>query len=189
MSPRILVLYGTTDGHTEKVAVAISNTLRAEGATVDLIHAHPGGLSPQPADYEGVIVAASVHTGGYQRAVRRWVRTHATALCGRPSAFVSVCLGVLEKTAASDAELASIMEDFFETTGWLPTIRKVVAGALPYTRYGWLKRLVMRRIVRDAYGPTEPSRDYEYTDWNEVRDFARMFCRVVHGSQASPLAV
>jgi menaquinone-dependent protoporphyrinogen oxidase len=189
MNPRILVLYGTTDGHTEKVAVALSNTLRAEGAIVDLIHAHSGGPNPQPVDYAGVIVAASIHTGGYQRAVRRWARANAAALRGRPNAFISVCLGVLEKTPASDAELTSIMEDFFETTGWLPSIRKVVAGALPYTRYGWLKRLVMRRIVRDAYGQTDPSRDYEYTDWNDVRDFARMFCRVVHGSQAPPLAV
>ena len=31
-----------------------------------------------------------------------------------------------------------------------PTRVKMVAGALPYTRYGWLKRALMRRIVKKA---------------------------------------
>ncbi len=32
-------------------------------------------------------------------------------------------------------KLAAVMSRFFEATGWTPTIRKIVAGALPYTRY------------------------------------------------------
>jgi len=188
MTPRVLVLFATTDGHTGKVATAVRNTLRAEGADVDLVHAR-GGSDPNPEDYAAVIVAASVHTGGYQRAVWRWVRAHSSSLRGRPTAFVSVCLGVLEHTTASDAELASIMERFFETTRWTPTIRKIVAGALSYTRYSWLKRLVVRRIVRDAYGQTDASRDYEYTDWNDVREFSRTFIRLVRTAQPARLAV
>jgi menaquinone-dependent protoporphyrinogen oxidase len=186
MTPRVLVLFGTTDGHTGRVATAMRNTLRAEGADVDLVQARPGGPNPNPDDYDAVIVAASVHTGGYQRAVWRWVRAHSSGLGGRPTAFVSVCLGVLEHTTASDAELASVMEGFFETTGWTPTVRKMVAGAVTYTRYSWLKRLVVRRIVRGAYGQTDASRDYEYTDWNDVRDFTRMFIRLVFSSAGPP---
>jgi menaquinone-dependent protoporphyrinogen oxidase len=78
------------------------------------------------------------------------------------------------------------MEGFFETTGWTPTVRKMVAGAVTYTRYSWLKRLVVRRIVRGAYGQTDASRDYEYTDWNDVRDFTRMFIRLVFSSAGPP---
>jgi menaquinone-dependent protoporphyrinogen oxidase len=186
MPPRVLVVFGTTDGHTGKVATAISNTLRAEGANVDVVHARPGGPDPVPESYAAVIVAASVHTSGYQRAVWRWVRSHSSSLGNKPTAFVSVCLGVLERTTASEAELASIMESFFETTRWTPTVRKIVAGALPYTRYSWLKRLVVRRIVRHAYGQTATSRDYEYTDWNDVREFSRMFVRLVFSSAGTP---
>jgi len=189
MRPRVLILYGTTDGHTAKVAKAVSNTLRAEGAEVEVVHARPGGPDPRPEDFTAVVVAASVHTGGYQRAVWRWVRAHTAELRTRPTAFVSVCLGVLERTPASDAELASIMEGFFETTGWTPTVRRLVAGALPYTRYSWLKRLVIRRIVRNAYGPTDASRDYEYTDWNDVRDFARLWVRLVRDAEPAKVAV
>jgi menaquinone-dependent protoporphyrinogen oxidase len=100
-----------------------------------------------------------------------------------------VCLGILERTPAAEAELAHIMEGFFEATSWTPTIRKMVAGALPYTRYSWFKRLVIRRIVRNAYGTTDPTRDYEYTDWNDVRDFARVFAQLTAGAQPQRLAV
>jgi menaquinone-dependent protoporphyrinogen oxidase len=189
MRPRILVLFGTTDGHTGRVATAVSNTLRVEGAEVDLVQARPGGPDPKPEDYTAVIVAASIHTGHYQRAVARWVRMHAAALGGRPTAFLSVCLGVLERTPASEAELVSIMEGFFARTGWNPSVRRLIAGALPYTRYSWIKRLVIRRIVRNAYGSTDPSRDYEYTDWNDVRDFSRMFVRLAREAEPARVAV
>jgi menaquinone-dependent protoporphyrinogen oxidase len=36
----------------------------------------------------------------------------------------------------------------------------------------------MRRIVAKAGGDTDTSRDYEYTDWNQVRGFARDFGRL-----------
>ena len=54
----------------------------------------------------------------------------------------------------------------------------MVAGALPYTRYGWIKRMMMRRIVAKAGGDTDTSRDYEYTDWNDLRVSSRDFAEL-----------
>ena len=189
MAGRILIAFGTTDGHTGKVATAIGNSLRAEGGDIEVVHLRPGGPDPNPDDFAAVIVAASVHTNGYQRAVGKWVRAHSAGLRGKPTAFVSVCLGILDRTPASEAELGGIMEHFFEATRWTPTVRKIVAGALPYTRYSWLKRLVIRRIVRNAYGQADSSRDYEYTDWNDVRDFARLFIRLSRQIEPDRVAV
>ena len=168
MSP-ILVLYGTTDGHAAKVAAFISATLQSRGLTVDLSDA--ARTTPDPRLYEAVLVVASVHAGGYQRAVTRWLRREGPRLWGRPTAFVSVCLGVLQHEAAVDAELASIVRRFLTKAGWQPDETKIVAGALPYSKYGWVRRQVMRRIVAKAGGDTDTSRDYEYTDWEDLRAF------------------
>ena len=170
---RILVIYATQYGQAGKVARALGDDLREAGASVDVVEASDG--APRPEAYDGVIVTASVHAGGYQRNVRRWVRTHAETLARLPAAFVSVCLGVLQHNPAVDRELASIRERFEATTGWHPAVVKIVAGSLPYTRYNWLTRLVMRRIVAQAGGDTDTRRDYEYTDWNDVRIFAEEF--------------
>ena len=178
--PRILVVYGTTDGHTAKVAGAISETLHRTGAVVD-VHA-ADDPAPAPDEYDAIVVAASVHAGRYQKPIEHWVRAHAAALGGKPAAFVSVCLGVLQHDEKVQHDLQAILDRFVQATGWRPTVAKFVAGALPYTHYGWLRRLVMRRIVAKAGGDTDTSRDFEYTDWNDLRHFAVDFS---HGLSAS----
>jgi menaquinone-dependent protoporphyrinogen oxidase len=170
----MLVIYGTTEGQTAKIAGAIAATLRKSGLSVDIANADHG-WDPDPEDYGAVVVAASVHAGGYQRPVRRWVRVHAKALGERPTAFVSVCLAIMTPTPAVIRDLAAIMRRFFTATGWTPMVTKSVAGALPYSKYGWLKKRLMRRIVAKAKGDIDMTRDYEYTDWEDLRKFAERF--------------
>ena len=172
---RILVIYGTTEGQTAKVARYLGDTLRAAGASGDVVDARTE--TPSPDDYDAVIVAASVHARGYQQAVRRWVHDHANVLNEKPTAFVSVCLAVLQREPKVERDLAAIVDRFLTSTGWRPAITKHVAGALAYSRYNWLKRWAMVRIVRKAGGDTDTSRDYEYTDWADVRVFAEEFAR------------
>lgn len=181
---RILVVYGTTEGHTAKIAFAMSETLHRNGADVDVQAADQGAVGPD--GYDAVIVAASVHAGRYQKPVRRWARTHAEVLSHKPTAFVSVCLGVLQHDEKVQRDLETIVEQFVATTGWRPGVVKFVAGALPYTKYGWLQRLVMKRIVAKAGGDTDTRRDYEYTDWDDLRHFAAGFGQPLDPGRPSP---
>ena len=174
MADRILVFFGSTDGQTAKIAAAIGATLRSCGLEPDIVRAG-GDADPNPKNYAGVIVAASIHAGGYQRAVQRWVRAHAAALHDRPNTFVSVCLAVVNRSPQVDRDLAAIITRFVEATGWQPREVKAVAGALKYRQYGWLKRWMMKRIVAKAGGETDTSRDYEYTDWEDLKEFVQRF--------------
>ncbi len=171
--PPVLVLYGSTNGQTAKIARFIGETLVSHGLEVDVVDA--AQASPNPGRYGAVIVAASVHAGGYQRAVAHWVRREAATLGARPTAFISVCLGILQHEPAVQRELASILDKFLAATGWRPSVTRMVAGALPYTRYNWVTRWTMKRIVRKAGGDTDTSRDYEYTDWDDLRTFIAEF--------------
>jgi menaquinone-dependent protoporphyrinogen oxidase len=175
---RVLVLYGTTDGHTRLVADVISETLALAGLDTDVIQA--GTIDPRLREYAGTIVAASVHGGRYQKDVEHWVRAHAAELSAQPTAFVSVCLAVLAKSnPKTAADLDAVVARFLATTGWRPTIVKHVAGALLYTRYGIFKRWIMKRIVARSGGATDTSKDYDYTDWADLRAFANEFRRRV----------
>lgn len=172
----ILVVYGTTDGHTAKIAHFLAETLTRAGARAEVARAGPG-YSPDPAGYDAVMVAASLHAGGYQREVRRWLRHHAPKMIGVPTAFISVCLGILQHDPGVWAELDAKVDRLLRKTGWEPTVVKIVAGAIPYSRYGWLKRRVMQSITRKAGVITDPSRDYDYTEWEDLRSFAMGFLR------------
>ncbi len=184
----ILVVFGTTDGHTARIATFLGAILRGAGAQVDVVRAGVGGADPSPVLYDAVVAAASVHAGGYQRALRGWVRRHAGDMSDKPTAMISVCLGILQKDPKVWADLDGIVDRFVRQTGWQPSVVKIVAGALPYTRYGWLKRFVMRRITRKAGMETDPTRDYEYTDWEDLRLFAAGFLRRVSGEEPAEAA-
>jgi menaquinone-dependent protoporphyrinogen oxidase len=60
-------------------------------------------------------------------------------------------------------------------------------GALLYRQYGILKRLMMKKIVRDKPGnlSTDTSRDYVYTEWDEVRAFTERFLDRLVSSEAT----
>jgi menaquinone-dependent protoporphyrinogen oxidase len=180
-----LILYGTTDGHTEAIAHAIAQPLTTHGIDTDVIEA--GTLDPLPSRYDGIIIAASIHAGRYQQAVERWVREHQKDFGSRPAVFVSVCLAVLQQSDPKvRADLDAIVARFAATTGWQPPVVKHVAGALLYTRYSIFKRWLMKRIVAKAGGATDVSRDYDYTDWDDLRAFAEDFRgRITAAARAS----
>lgn len=57
MQPRILILYGTTEGQTRKIAGAIAETLRSEGADVGVRHwvkTHARELASRPTAFVSV---------------------------------------------------------------------------------------------------------------------------------------
>jgi menaquinone-dependent protoporphyrinogen oxidase len=172
---RILVFYATTDGHTAKIAHVLGDELRDAGASVHIVDAASGHSDPRPQDYDAVVVAASLHLGSFQRPVAHWVQAHHRELSGMPSAFLSVSLAAVQADPEAERELAAITEKFFATAGWRPAMSRSLAGALPYTRYGWFKRWLMHRMAQKAGLETDTSRDYEYTDWNELRIFAQSF--------------
>ena len=187
--PRILVIFGTTDGHTARIASAIGDAVNDGGGTAAVVQATRDG--PDPRRYDAVLVAASVHRGRFQQPVVDWVRTHAPSLNAMPTAFVSVSLGILQHDPAVQAEVEAIVTRFLDSTGWRPTARLGAAGALLYTHYGWLTRLMMRRIAGKAGGDTDTTRDYVYTDWAVLRHFVDAFVRRVEvngGIRAHALA-
>ena len=169
----VLIVYGTSQGQAAKIGRAMADELRGLGHSADAWNVTELPFEGIPAHYSAIIVGASVHARGFQRALERWVKANSQALSAVPSAFYSVCLGVLQKDARVQSDVRKIVQEFLERTGWKPRTWKIFAGALPYTRYNWLLKRIMRSISRKAGGDTDITRDFEYTDWGDVRQFAR----------------
>ncbi|MGB5518964.1 MAG: hypothetical protein WBO73_10940, partial [Gammaproteobacteria bacterium] len=49
---------------------------------------------------------------------------------------------------------------------------EMVAGALRYSKYPLPLKWIMHKIATKAGEGTDISRDYEYTDWDQVKGFA-----------------
>jgi menaquinone-dependent protoporphyrinogen oxidase len=167
----VLILYASTDGHTARVAERIAKRLRDKGHRVESQRADASGMSLDLERYETVIVGAAVHYGRHPGHLRSLLRKHRAALAARPGAFFSVSLSARSKPPAA----RRYVQKFLRQAEWRPQQTATFAGALPYSRYGAFKRLLMIAFVGHAGGDTDTSRDYEYTDWDAVDRFADAF--------------
>jgi menaquinone-dependent protoporphyrinogen oxidase len=170
---RVGVFFATREGHTKRIANHIAADLRTAGFDVDLIdarHTIPFSLR----NYSAAVLAASVHSGNHEPEMIQFVQDHRTDLDAMMTAFLSVTLSEAgaERQDASPIEHAQFVMDvdrmldkFFEETNWHPTITKPVAGALVYSQYNFLIRLIMKRIAKKEGAETDTSHDYVYTDW------------------------
>lgn len=170
---KLLVVYGTREGQTGKIAEVISEELSRSGHSVDLFDARDIPKSVLPDQYDTVIVGGPVHKSDYPRELRSWIRAHHERLSRTRSAFFSVCLGILQDDEKVKQNERSIVMKFLDSTGWNPTRWTIFAGALRYSRYNWLIKRIMRSQARKAGTETDMTRDYEYTDWDKVKNFAR----------------
>jgi menaquinone-dependent protoporphyrinogen oxidase len=167
---KILIAYGTTEGQTAQIADHLSELMRSRG-----LEAHALNLNSQSVSvdgYDAVVVGGSIHMGKHQEDVVEFVRKNRADLERLPSAFFSVSLAANGDLANAEA----YVENFVQQTGWRPSKVGLFSGALLYRQYGFLKRYMMKRIVRDKPGmSTDTSRDYVYTDWDQVNRFAEDF--------------
>ena len=131
--------------------------------------------------FDAVLVGASIHMGKQQPAVREFVSSNRDALASRPTAFFQLSMSSAVTDETRRANAAGYADEFLEATDWHPDRIGLFGGALRYSKYGFLKRLLMKRIAKEATGDTDASRDYEYTDWHEVEAFAADFAAFAEG--------
>lgn len=184
----VLVVFGTTDGQTARVAERIAETIRLAGHSVMLsdIRSLPRELNPGA--YDGIIVGGSLHAQGYQRRVSGFIRKNLAALRSHPSAFFSVCLAIASLSKAERDQAWAIPLRFVQKLGWRPDQVTPFAGALMFSRYGFLRRAIMKKIAKAEMGYVDASRDTVFTDWQQVQLFALSFVRRMEaGRQDAPV--
>lgn len=185
MNPqKILIVYASRYGQTEKVVERIADVLRNEQqVAIRTAGELTGSFSPAP--YHAVIVAGSVHFGKHQRSLRDFVRQRGIFLATVPAAFVSVSGAGGAPTEEGQREARGYVDRFLQETGWGPQKVAIFGGAVPYTRYNIFVRWFMKRLAVKRGRDFDTSRDYEYTDWAAVEQFARDFLALLEGGRSS----
>jgi menaquinone-dependent protoporphyrinogen oxidase len=179
------VFYATTEGQTRRIAERLASILHDHGFDSRAIDM----AGPEAADIDwtrvhGVLLGASLHAQRHQKAADRFVRAHVADLNYVPSGFFSVSLSAASKNPEEVAAAAQLARAFPEARGWKPAIIASLAGRLAYLEYGFLIRLVMQWIARKEGAPTDTSRDYELTNWEEVEKLARDFTVTIRARAA-----
>ncbi len=166
---RILIVYGSTEGQTRKICHFALQYFSKNGHAVALCPADTAA-DLDPAEFDGVLLAASVHTGHYQSSLVEFAKSHASVLKGMKSLFLSVSLAAAGDEAEDWAGLSRIVDGFAAEIGWTPNRIEQIAGAFRFSDYDFFKYWAMRWIESQKDPSTTPGEDREYTDWDALEN-------------------
>lgn len=172
MTEQIAIVYATKEGQTRRIADHVGERLAgAEFEPVEF-EAKSALKNFDMNDYGGAILGASIHAGSFPKVIGRLVGQHRTALQQLPTAFYSVSLVASLEDEESRATSRRLLDEFCEDHRWQPTMTESFAGAIPFSEYGFIKRTIMKFILkRNVDEEVDTSRDYEYTNWDRVDAF------------------
>ncbi|NHN49376.1 protoporphyrinogen oxidase [Halostella sp. JP-L12] len=180
-----LVYYGTGVGQTATIADRIVGVLTDRGHDATGVNAveKPADLTVE--EYDSVLVGASIHGGKHQQAVTDFVTANRDALSGRPTAFFQVSMSAATEEGKEQA--AGYVEAFLDETEWHPDRIAQFGGALRFSGFGFLKRFVVKQVVKREMPGLDTSKDAEFTDWQAVEDFANDVAAFVEGRLGVPV--
>src|SRR5438105_1161744 len=89
---KILIVYGTTEGQTRKIARYMEDVLQEVGHKVSIADA--SDEPPSPEGYDAILIGSSIHIRKYQSAVTNYITHNNLKLNKMPGAFFSVCLAI-----------------------------------------------------------------------------------------------
>jgi menaquinone-dependent protoporphyrinogen oxidase len=172
---RLLIVYGTTEGHTRELSAFVSRVLTQSGHEADIRDTGSTDETLNPSDYDGVLIAASLHVGHFQPGVVEFARRHHEQLNMMPSAFISVSLSAAGVNPEDWEGLEQCLSRFLHETMWRPKAVHHAAGAIRYSQYDFFKRLAIKFIASQRGQKTVMSQDYDLTDYPALETFVLGF--------------
>ena len=177
---RILIVYGTTEGQTRKIARFVNDRLRDRGERVTLIDSTDLPKDLDVDGFDAVIAAGSVHNGRHQASLVHFVHDCRSDLQAKPTAFISVSLSMAGDAKEDRLDAAACADRFLLAAEWQPTVTHLVAGALRYTQYDFFKSWILKMIASAKGASTDTSKDHEFTDWRDLEIFVDAFLARVY---------
>lgn len=166
---KTLILYFTTDGQTKKIANKLAEQIQHNVEVISL-QDQAVNFTEKLANADQIVIGASIRYGHFNPLVYAFVAKHKAVLNQKKSAFYGVNL-TARKLNRRTAENNTYVRKFLAKIKWKPTLVEVIAGALFYPRYNWFDRVMIQFIMKLTKGETDTLHEYEFTDWNQVKQF------------------
>jgi menaquinone-dependent protoporphyrinogen oxidase len=172
---KLLIVYGTTEGHTGTVARHMAEVARSESATVDVFDSAELLEPIKQWPWHAALLGGSVHQGHHQMSLRAFVLANLTRLNQRPSAFFSLSLSAAVKDQNHQDDARSYATTFLHEVSWQPLLTACFAGAIKHSEYDYFRRMVLKLLASQLEPGIITTNDVVYTDWALVETFTKNF--------------
>ena len=128
----ILILYGTGEGQTRKIAARIRTNLSEMGNTVQIRDVEMISIPFDVTDFDLVIVGSPIHRGTPSGSILTFLQQTVDDLNAMPSAYFQVSLSSASPKEDQRKEAITYIETLLNDTGWEPDRIAQFGGALRY---------------------------------------------------------
>ncbi len=176
----VLVAYASKHGSTAGIAKSIAETLRQQGARVDV---RPIGKIDDLEDYEAFVIGSAVYFGFWRREAKRFVRRNTAVLASNPVwLFSSGPLGT-KTTDPKGRDLLSIAEpkvigEFRSAIA--PREHRVFFGALDLSKLGAAERVIAKLLAKQ-----DLVSEGDFRDQVDIRTWATGIAQALDATQAA----
>ena len=169
---KILIIYSSTDGHTMEICLRLKQIAETRDNQVTLVSVNDGSKTDLNS-FDKIVIGASIRYGKHSKQVYKFIKENQKILDSKSNAFFSVYV-VARKPEKNKPETNPYLQKFLKQITWKPKIVAVFAGKIEYQKYKIWDRLMIRLIMWITKGPTDPSTNIEFTDWNQVTEFGKV---------------
>ena len=159
-----LLVYGTVEGHTQKIAKFVANQLEDQGHAVTLHDSARKMAGLWVPSYDAVIFAGSVHQRKHQDSLTNFIVAQREHLLDKPSLLISVSLSIAFEGGQEEAQ--SYVDQLVSRCGFEPGKTLLVGGALQFAKYDYFMNQIVEHVVLAEHELV--SEDREYTDWEQL---------------------
>ncbi|WP_299796585.1 menaquinone-dependent protoporphyrinogen IX dehydrogenase [uncultured Shewanella sp.] len=168
-----LIIYSTVDGQTKSICELVQGVSEDAGDSVTLASLEEAKLL-NLANFDKILIGASIRYGKHRPELYQYINRHHAVLSAKRNAFFTVNV-VARKPEKNTPETNPYMKKFLELSLWKPQQLAVFAGKIDYPSYRFFDKTMIRLIMWITKGPTDTSGTYEFTDWEQVKEFAKAF--------------
>lgn len=162
----VMIVFGTVEGHTGKIARFAARQAEASNHKVSLFDTE-NKLAPVSFEgVESVVLAASVHERRHPQHFEVFVGAHKKQLAGCKTLMLSVSLSAAFEAGMEEAQ--DYLTEMEMRTGFKPDHEMLVAGAVKTGSYDYFESQVVRHVVLKDRDYDPSLGEHEFTDWDAL---------------------
>tara|TARA_B100000941_G_C28188102_1_gene390490 strand:- start:8 stop:535 length:528 start_codon:yes stop_codon:yes gene_type:complete len=164
------IIYSSTDGQTKKICEVIKQYLsnKEEHELISIDNISNVNLE----NFDNIIIGASIRYGKHNPKILRFVKKNFQFIQTKKNVFFSVNV-VARKQGKDTPDTNPYIQKFLKKTKWRPGKLGVFAGKVDYPKYNFFNKQIIKFIMFITKGPTDTKKTYEFTNWDNVKSFAK----------------
>ena len=161
------IIYSSVDGQTLKICQRLKNNY-----SHSYIESISNIIVEDLKSFDHIIIGASVRYGDHSKNLYEFVKKNKSLLENKKTTFFSVNV-TARKIEKNKPSTNPYIKKFLKKTKWLPDKIGVFAGKIDFPNYGFIDKNIIKLIMWITNGPTDTSKSYDFTDWEEVDLFSK----------------